>query len=90
MQNNLNAQEAAYYGSCLKRRISKSEIEQHGFGSLPPKHPVLTELIENLAADDELWHFSSTPEHWKNLIGESGLAIVQDGAVIAVLVLLHN
>jgi hypothetical protein len=39
-------------------------------------------LVAKIQPGDELRHYSSPREHWFNLIGSAGYALVRDGAVV--------
>lgn len=50
------------------------------------KNRILGQMIQG----DELWEFSNSSNHWENLAGRRGIALVRDGEIIASITTLMN
>ncbi|WP_157369724.1 hypothetical protein [Zavarzinella formosa] len=70
-------------------------------GGVPAKRPAwlpgdgpsaraIRELAAEMQPGDELWHYDSEPEDWRNLCGEMGFAVVRAGRVVSFDMLLMN
>jgi hypothetical protein len=80
----------------LQTRMSDGEIAALGTakGRITRRaRPLLEELRRikaKLKPGDELWYFDSPTECWQNLGGCRGMAIVRDGDIVDMLVLMEN
>lgn len=80
----------------LQTRMSDGEIAALGTaqGRIPRRaRPLLEELRRFKAKQkpgDELWYFDSPVERWQNLGGCRGLALVRDGEVVDMHILMEN
>jgi hypothetical protein len=43
-----------------------------------------------LLAEDEIWHFSSSPDSWARMAGRAGLALLRERTVVQVIVTMMN
>lgn len=90
MSRKLNSVESEYYKSCLQRPVSVQEVESRKFGRPSPTNPDWRQFLEQMSETDELWQYSSSEDRWKNMMGETGVAIVRNGEVVDIFTLLHN
>jgi len=61
--------------SWLKKRLAVARADCQSDGEW-------VHFADNVRVGDELWSFSSPAESWKILAGQSGVALVRDGAII--------
>ena len=47
-------------------------------------------IMARLTERDELWEFSSPADHWENLAGRAGVALIRDGRSIAHVITMMN
>jgi hypothetical protein len=70
----------------LTERISVDSI-----GSATGRnHAGLDRILARLTEHDELWQFSSPSDHWKNLAGRAGVALIRNGRSIAHVITIMN
>lgn len=70
----------------LTRRLTFAEAEALAGGAGED----WARLTAALRAGDELWRLHSPEEAWRARAGRSGVALVRDGAVVAVVITLLN
>ena len=49
-----------------------------------------SDIIARLTERDELWEFSSPADHWENLAGQAGVALIREGRSIAHVITMMN
>jgi hypothetical protein len=68
-------------------RVARHPELGRPFGGLSPQWE---QLKAQMQPGDQLWTFASKPDSWRHLAGRAGVALIRDGAAIAVITTLMN
>jgi hypothetical protein len=70
----------------LTKRIGIEDIDRAKVGKKAGWSNIMARLTER----DELWEFSSPADHWENLAGRAGVALIREGRSIAHVITMMN